>query len=84
MDDTYSPEEFVKRMKLRGLATISDAKRYIESVGKDFYTEADFIDAYHAIDGGTIGRRIIRQQRDGMAMYFEKGRYGLRFCGVEE
>ena len=83
--DTYTPDEFIQRMKSRGLSTVRDARRYVQQHKKDSYTEDDFIDAYHAIEYDGIGRKIIREQGDGRAVYKQKLGHGLVcFAGAEE
>lgn len=82
--DTYTPEEFANKLKSRGLTTLTQARRYVSATGKDFYTEDDFIKAYHEIEHGFIGRKIVRKQGDGEALYFERDRRGiLRYAGAE-
>ena len=84
--DTYSPEEFVKSLKRRGLVThIADARKYVEQTGKDSYTEDDFMEAYHHINSRPMGRTIIRKQGDGRVVYTTRDKYGMWcFAGAEE
>lgn len=82
--DTYTPEEFIERMKSRGLSTKKEARRYVTHHKKQAYTEDDFIEAYHAIEYEGIGRKVIRKQGDGRAVYMQKQRGVMCFAGVEE
>ena len=51
MSDTYTPEEFVQKLKLRGYVRyIEDARKYAKKTGKKTFTEDDFQDAYHALN----------------------------------
>lgn len=43
----YTPEEFAWAMKKRGYVIhIDSARKYVGKIGKEFYTEDDFPDAY--------------------------------------
>lgn len=48
--DIYTPDEFVRSLKMRGIAAkMDDARRYVKETDKPFYTEDDFEDAWREL-----------------------------------
>lgn len=69
----YTPEEFAQKMKIRGYVKhICDARRYAKQTGKQSFDERDLEDAYHALNGDTIGRSFITDMVDGEVVYYKR------------
>ena len=74
MDDTYTPEEFIKRLKIRGIVFhVAVAREYVKNAGKKTFSEDDFIDAYYKTNADVIGTHIEGEKFD----YYE-GTYRSR------
>lgn len=48
--DTYTPEQFIKSLVVRGYCNKGKAKQYVEENPKEVYLESDFEVVYHEVN----------------------------------